>query len=59
MDAKLSIPDDPVQLVRQLDAEAIRDRLDDLDREREALLILLRAAQRAQRPDRKGAGDAR
>jgi hypothetical protein len=53
MDAKQSIPDDPVELVRQLDAEAIRNRLDDLDREREALRVLLRVAQRAQRHDRK------
>jgi hypothetical protein len=42
-------PIDPVALVRQLDPVAIRTRLDDLDREREALLVLLRAAQRAHR----------
>jgi hypothetical protein len=35
-----------VALVQQLDADAIRRRLDDLDRERAALLVLLRAAQR-------------
>jgi hypothetical protein len=47
MDAKHSLPTDPVELVRQLDAGAIRQRLNDLDRERAALLVLLRAAQRA------------
>jgi hypothetical protein len=47
MDAKHALPADPVELVRQLDAEAIRDRLDTLDRERAALLVLLRAALRA------------
>jgi hypothetical protein len=44
-------PTDPVTLVRQLDPAAIRTRLEDLSRERAALLVLLRAAQRA-RPDR-------
>jgi hypothetical protein len=38
---------DPVTLVRQLDADAIRARVEQLDRERDALLVLLRAAQRA------------
>jgi hypothetical protein len=47
MDAKHSPPADPVELVRQLDAEAIRHRLDNLDRERAALQVLLRAALRA------------
>jgi hypothetical protein len=47
MDPKHSLPADPVELVRQLDAEAIRHRLDNLDRERAALLVLLRAALRA------------
>jgi hypothetical protein len=42
---------DPVELVRQLDIAAIRSRLDDLTRERAALLVLLRAAQRAQREE--------
>jgi hypothetical protein len=42
---------DPVALVRQLDIAAIRNRLDDLTRERAALLVLLRAAQRAQREE--------
>jgi hypothetical protein len=35
--------------VQQLDADAIRDRLDALDAERSALLVLLRAAQRIER----------
>jgi hypothetical protein len=38
-----------VELVRQLDADTIRDRLDALDRERDALRVLLRAALRAGR----------
>src|SRR4051812_37870967 len=40
---------DPVRLVRQLDAGVIRARLDALDEERQALLVLLRAAQRIHR----------
>jgi hypothetical protein len=54
MDAKPPITD-PVSLVRQLDPVAIRQRLDDLDRERAALLVLLRAAQRAH-PDEPSCG---
>jgi hypothetical protein len=46
-----SVPCDAVALVRRLDAAAIHERLDDLDRERSALLVLLRAARRAQRSD--------
>ena len=38
---------DPVELVRQLDPDTIRTRLEQIDREREALLVLLRAARRA------------
>lgn len=49
MDAMQILPTDPIELVRKLDAEVIRSRLDDLNREREALLVLLRAAQRLQR----------
>jgi hypothetical protein len=37
---------DPVEIVRSLDPDAIRDRLDELDRERQALRVLLRAAMR-------------
>jgi hypothetical protein len=52
-------PPDPVELVRQLDAEVIRNRLEDLDRERDALKVLLRAALAADRnanaPRRQGA----
>jgi len=43
-----AIPD-PAALVRQLDPDAIRDRLDEIDREREALKVLLLAALRARR----------
>ena len=35
---------DPTQLVRDLNADAIRERLDAIERERRALMILLRAA---------------
>jgi hypothetical protein len=49
MDATTSLPADPLTLVRQLDADTIRNRLDDLDRERAALMVLLRAAQRTHR----------
>lgn len=37
----------PTQLVRDLDADAIRVRLSEIDSERRALLVLLRAARRA------------
>ncbi|VTU02452.1 unnamed protein product [Gemmataceae bacterium] len=37
---------DAVELVRQLDAGAIRARLDEIENERQALLVLLRAALR-------------
>jgi len=40
----------PADLVRQLNPVSIRERLDALDRERQALLVLLRAALRT-RPD--------
>ena len=39
----------PTQLVRDLDADAIRDRLDVIEHERQALMVLLRAALRAHR----------
>jgi hypothetical protein len=38
---------DAAALIRQLDIDAIRRRLDALDRERKALIVLLRAALRA------------
>lgn len=38
---------DPIRIIRELDVLAIRARLDELDRERAALLVLLRAARRA------------
>jgi hypothetical protein len=49
MDAHQPYQTNPVELVRQLDAAAIRSRLDDLGRERAALMVLLRAALRAHR----------
>lgn len=48
MDATNSPTTDPTALVRQLDPTAIRERLDNLDAERKALLVLLRAALRFQ-----------
>jgi hypothetical protein len=49
MDATHPSAADPVELVRRLDAEAIRNRLDALTRERDALRVLLRAALRTNR----------
>jgi hypothetical protein len=46
---------DPVQLVQNLDADEIRRRIDAIDSEREALLVLLRAAQRNDRRKQQGA----
>jgi hypothetical protein len=46
-------PTDPLIVVRSLDAEVIRKRLDDLAAERQALLVLLRAALRMERNDRR------
>jgi hypothetical protein len=40
---------DPAALLEQLDADAIRHRIDEIDHERQALLVLLRAAQRMKR----------
>jgi hypothetical protein len=40
---------DPEKLVQQLDATVIRERIDDLDRERAALVVLLRAALRTEK----------
>jgi hypothetical protein len=37
---------DPVELIQRLDAAAIRTRLAELARERQALLVLLRASRR-------------
>ena len=50
MDATNTNLIDPIAMVRQLDAKTIRQRLDDLDRERDALKVLLRAALRAEKP---------
>jgi hypothetical protein len=45
------LPRDPVDVVRQLDAETIRQRIVELDKERKALSVLLRAALRVRRDD--------
>ena len=42
---------DPETLIRGLRSKAIRDRLDAIEREREALKILLRAAVSAERKE--------
>jgi hypothetical protein len=52
-DRQTDLPTDPVALLRELDADMIRARLDGLARERAALLVLLRAAQRAERTDKE------
>jgi hypothetical protein len=46
MDATGTPLTDPIALVQHLDAESIRDRIETLDRQRQALLVLLRAALR-------------
>ncbi len=45
---------DPVALVNSLDADAIRERLDAISREQEALRVLLRAALRVRKDDGPG-----
>jgi hypothetical protein len=49
MQASHPTPTDPTALVESLDAEAIRARLADLDRQARALRVLLRAARARQR----------
>jgi hypothetical protein len=48
-------PADPVALVRQIDPDHIRHRLKALESERQALLVLLRAARAISRPEREEA----
>jgi hypothetical protein len=45
--------DDPHALLEQLDPAAIRARIADLDRERAAWVVLLRAADARKRPPRR------
>jgi len=40
---------DPVELVRQLDVDQIRQRLEALEQDRRALLVLLRAAHKTRK----------
>jgi hypothetical protein len=47
-----SLPTSAAALIKRLNAPEIRERLDSLERERKALLVLLRAALRAQQDDR-------
>lgn len=48
-DADATPPFDPIRFVNELDADAIRDRIDAIGHERAALLVLLRAVLRAKR----------
>jgi len=41
---------DATTILQQLDEREIRQRLDDIDRERDALMVLLRAAMRKRKP---------
>jgi hypothetical protein len=53
---------DPINLVDQLNAAAIRERIITLDRQRAALIVLLRAAQareRSARGKRLSSGESR
>jgi hypothetical protein len=57
MDAPAAtLPPDPVALIRQIEPNRIRQRLRELDAERQALLILLRAALAASRSEREEVG---
>jgi hypothetical protein len=53
MDAPTAVPTDPVALIRHLDADAIRSRLAQMEAERQALLVLLRAARAAKSAHRR------
>jgi hypothetical protein len=52
-------PPDPIALIRQLDPDGIRNRLAQMEQERQALLVLLRAALAARPAGRRGVADAR
>lgn len=56
MDAAHPLLTDPAAIVRSLDPDAIRNQLDANDRERQALLILLRVAMAARRKQRRAVG---
>jgi hypothetical protein len=53
-----TLPADPVAMVRRLDADAISERLHQMERERRALLVLLRAARAVRRAPRKAVAGA-
>lgn len=60
MDTPTSPPTtDSVELVRRLDPDEIRARIETLDEERKALLVLLRAAMRKSRNTRPEAAHVR
>jgi hypothetical protein len=44
--------DDPIALLENLDPPTLRQRIIDLDRQRRALVVLLRAASARERPKR-------
>lgn len=46
-------PTDPIAILASLDADAIEAKLTEMDRDREALLVLLRAARRQQKRSKK------
>jgi hypothetical protein len=52
-----NIPTDPIAIIQQLHSATIRERIESLDRERQALMVLLRAAQRMERDKREKEGD--
>lgn len=51
MDTPIILPSDPVSLIRQLDPHLIRQRLSEMEKQRQALLVLLRAALAAKRQE--------
>jgi hypothetical protein len=57
MDTPALLITDSVELVRRLDPDELRKRIADLDEERQALVVLLRAAlRRTAKPVREAAG---
>jgi hypothetical protein len=58
----MTTPSTPRELLESLDADQLRHRLDELDRERAAIIVLLRAARarrRRRRPDGTDGEEAR
>ena len=57
MNAPTTTRTDPVRMLDALDADALAQRIDAIDRERSALLVLLRAVRRARPRGRRAASD--